>query len=267
VIVVDDGSSDQTSRAAEQSEATVIRHSKTLGKGAALASGFRHARARGFQWALMLDGDGQHLPSDAPLLLQAAEESGAQLVVGNRMADTSPMPWLRKKVNQWMSRELSRIAGRELPDSQCGFRLMHLETWASLELTTSHFEIESELLLACVLAGHLVEFVPIHTVYQGETSRIHPVRDGVRWFRWWWGIRKRAMLQRNGRLPSFESRPKTDQECREAISVPCSDSSFSRLFWCEDQRSGEMEVNPHPSPLPRGGETLIATKETKGRLG
>jgi DNA-binding transcriptional LysR family regulator len=84
-----------------------------------------------------------------------------------------------------MSRRLSQAAGRELPDSQCGFRLMDLEAWAAMMLTTSHFEVESEVLLAFIRAGHCVGFVPIRAIYKEEQSKIHPVRDTVRWMRWW----------------------------------------------------------------------------------
>jgi hypothetical protein len=87
-------------------------------------------------------------------------------------------------VNRWMSRQLSRIAGLSLPDSQCGFRLVNLEAWAVLPIQTQHFEIESEVLLAFISAGHRVEFVPIRVIYKNEQSKIHPLHDAIRWFRW-----------------------------------------------------------------------------------
>jgi hypothetical protein len=83
-----------------------------------------------------------------------------------------------------MSRQLSKLARQDLPDSQCGFRLMDLQVWASLKVLTQHFEIESEILLAFLNAGRKVEFVPIRAIYKTEQSKIHPVRDSVRWFRW-----------------------------------------------------------------------------------
>jgi len=86
------------------------------------------------------------------------------------------MPRLRRLVNHWMSRRLSKASGANLPDSQCGFRLMNLDVWASLAVRTNHFEIESEVLLAFVKNGHGVEFVPIRTLYKSEQSKMNPVR-------------------------------------------------------------------------------------------
>jgi hypothetical protein len=79
-----------------------------------------------------------------------------------------------------------------LPDSQCGFRLMNLQTWASLPVNAAHFEIESDLLLAFARSECPIEFVPIEVIYKSEQSKIHPVRDTVRWFRWWWRARQMA---------------------------------------------------------------------------
>jgi hypothetical protein len=136
-----------------------------------------------------MDGDGQHAPADIPKFLARAGSGNAALIVGNRMSGASRMPWLRRRVNLWMSRRLSRAAGRELPDTQCGFRLMRLGAWSAVELRTSHFEIESELLLAFVAAGHAVEFVPIQVIYKNEQSKISPWRDAWRWLRWMAGRR------------------------------------------------------------------------------
>jgi len=127
VFVVDDGSSDTTGAAAARAGAEVLRHEQPRGKGAALHTGLKCARDRGFIWAMTLDGDGQHSPEDISVLLRCAERTEATLVIGNRMTDPRGMPWLRRQVNRWMSHRLSKLAGRPLPDTQCGFRLMKLE--------------------------------------------------------------------------------------------------------------------------------------------
>lgn len=185
VLVVDDGSADRTAASAQAGGAQVLRHPGTRGKGAALISGFSWAREHGFHWVLMLDGDGQHSPGDIPGFFACAQRTGASLVVGSRMHEADRMPWLRRLVNQWMTRQLSRIAGHPLPDSQSGYRLMNLDAWSHLQVQASHFEIESELLLAFVAAGHVVESVPIQVIYRDERSKIRPLRDTIRWFRWW----------------------------------------------------------------------------------
>jgi glycosyltransferase involved in cell wall biosynthesis len=184
VIVVDDGSGDETGKIAAEAGALVLRHDQPRGKGAALNSGWRHALSLGFQWALALDGDGQHSPADIASFLACAESSGARLVVGDRMANPKGMPWLRRQVNCWMSRQLTRLAGCRLSDTQCGFRLMNLNAWSKMQIETSHFEAESELLLAFAAAGHKIEFVPIAVIYQNEESKIRPLQDTWRWFRW-----------------------------------------------------------------------------------
>jgi glycosyltransferase involved in cell wall biosynthesis len=184
VLVVDDGSTDATAVQAEAAGAIILHHDNNQGKGHALREGWRRAREKGFSWALMLDGDGQHAAADIPSFFAAAEKS-ASLVVGNRMGNADRMPWLRRQVNRWMSRRLSKAAGQFLPDSQCGFRLMNLKAWSALSITVSRFEIESDVLLKFAKAGLVIAFVPIQVIYKEEKSKINPLRDTVRWFRWW----------------------------------------------------------------------------------
>src|SRR5215469_3491028 len=132
VFVIDDGSQDNTSFVAKQAGAEVLRHDHPRGKGAALKTGWEYARGQGFEWALAMDGDGQHAAEDIPEFLVEVARSRADLVVGNRMANPKGMPWLRRKVNCWMSARISELAGVPLPDSQCGFRLMNLQAWSEL---------------------------------------------------------------------------------------------------------------------------------------
>jgi glycosyltransferase involved in cell wall biosynthesis len=185
VIVVDDGSHDATAALAAEAGAEVIRHSRPRGKGAALNTGWQRAFERGFDWALAMDGDGQHAADDIPAFLTTALQGDADLIVGNRFENPGAMPWLRRKVNHWMSLRLSRTVGFPLPDSQCGFRMMRLDAWSRLAIRANHFEIESELLLRFVREGYGVQFIPVQTIYGSERSKINPVWDTFRWFRWW----------------------------------------------------------------------------------
>ncbi|MGH8022922.1 MAG: glycosyltransferase family 2 protein, partial [Limisphaerales bacterium] len=120
VIVVDDGSTDQTNAEASAAGAVVLRHGRNFGKGAALKTGLSYLHRLGYEWAFTLDGDGQHDPADAPALRQCARETPALLVVGNRMGHAGAMPGIRRRVNAWMSDKLSQYAGCTLPDTQCG---------------------------------------------------------------------------------------------------------------------------------------------------
>jgi len=192
VIVVDDGSTDGSSHLAGRAGAELIVHGRNLGKGTALKAGLSRARERGFAWALVLDGDGQHAAGDLPALWRCAEHTRALLVVGNRMHNARAIPWLRRQVNRWMSRQLSRRARRYLPDTQCGFRLVHLETWATLPLKAERFEIESEMLMAFLAARHPVDFVPIRVIGCNRRSHIHPLTDSLRWWKWWRQLKQSA---------------------------------------------------------------------------
>ncbi|HUC85963.1 MAG TPA: glycosyltransferase family 2 protein, partial [Candidatus Acidoferrales bacterium] len=165
--------------------ATVVRHRRNLGKGAALKTGLTCVLKEGLAWAVTLDGDAQHAPEDLPALFRGAQASGARLVIGDRMGQAQNMAWLRRQANRWMSRQMSRRAGRRLPDTQSGFRLIHLGAWAALPLTAKRFEVESEMLTAFLAAGHPVEFVPVQVRASRRKSHIRPLSDAFRWLRWW----------------------------------------------------------------------------------
>jgi glycosyltransferase involved in cell wall biosynthesis len=185
VLAVDDGSTDGTGSIARAAGALVLKHERNLGKGAALKTGLSCALKRGYEWAVTLDGDGQHAPDDLPELFQCAQRTQAPLIIGNRMNQAHKMCWLRRQVNRWMSRQLSRRTARHLPDTQSGFRLIHLETWASMSLETERFETESETLMAFLAAGRRVEFVPVQVIQGRRSSHISPVADSLRWLKWW----------------------------------------------------------------------------------
>lgn len=184
VIVVDDGSTDETAETARIVGAEILRLPNNLGKGAALQRGWRHARQLGYDWVMMLDGDGQHAAGEIPAFFARAEATGAALVVGNRMDNAGAMPLVRRCANRWMSRRISKLTGARLPDSQCGFRLAHLETLLNLPLHANRFEIESAMLVAFLAAGEKVEFVPIRAIYDHHASKIRPLPDSWRWLRW-----------------------------------------------------------------------------------
>ena len=117
-------------------------------------------------------------------------------MIGNRMNEAQKIPWLRRQVNRWMSRKISQRAGLHLPDTQSGFRLIHLRTWATLAFHTRHFEIESEMLMAFLAAGRRVEFVPVQVIRSERGSHICPMADSWRWWRWWRSFGQRSTLNR-----------------------------------------------------------------------
>lgn len=195
VLVMDDGSTDETFARAAEAGAEIVRHAANRGKGAALRVGFQHLRDRGFTWALTLDGDGQHAARNIPDFLRCAGNTRAALVIGNRLTEGKRMPWLRRSVNRWMTRRLSYRAGVAFADSQCGFRLVNLAALAAVPLVSDHFEIESEMLLAFAAASWRIEFVPVEVIYRPRASKIHPLLDTWRWLRWWFASRPRGSAE------------------------------------------------------------------------
>ena len=183
VLVVDDGSSDATAAAAREAGAEVIVHDQNRGKGETIKTGFRHWLERGCHYGLILDGDGQHLPEEIPRFLAAAATSGARLLIGTRMNDVASMPIVRRMVNRYMSGKISRVCRQKIPDTQCGFRMVHRDIMPDLLGGTERFDYETEMLIIASRAGCRITSVPITTVYSDEVSSIHPVRDTLRFFK------------------------------------------------------------------------------------
>ncbi len=188
VLVVDDGSGDDTGRIAREAGAEVIVNSPNRGKGASLAIGLDRLFADGFDAVLCLDADGQHLPAEIPRFLAAAP--GADLVVGNRMADTRDMPFARLWTNRLTSRILGSLAGVAVPDTQCGFRLVGREAWRAVEVKGGNYDFEGEMIVLMGRKGFRITSVPVSTVYGDEVSDIRPVRDTIRFFRMVWRLYK-----------------------------------------------------------------------------
>lgn len=182
VLVVDDGSADATADCARQAGAEVIVHAQNAGKGAAIKTGFKVLLERGFDYVLILDGDGQHLPEEIHRFLAAAQ-GGWEMYIGNRMHETTGMPLVRKLTNQFMSWVISRICKQPIPDSQCGYRMIHRSLISKLFCESNAYDYETEMLLIAARSGCRIGNVPVTTVYADETSKIHPWRDGVRFLK------------------------------------------------------------------------------------
>jgi len=174
VLVVDDGSTDDTARLAERAGAMVLRQVPNQGKGAALRAGFRWALVHGYDAVVMLDADGQHDPAEIPLFLESYRERGADLVIGQR--DFSQMPFPRNLSNRFGTWLFSWALGQHAPDNQSGYRLLSRRLIeATLESREQGFEFEVEMIVTCVLEGYRLEWIPIRTIYAGEKSHIRPL--------------------------------------------------------------------------------------------
>lgn len=190
VLVVDDGSMDKTADHARAAGAEVIVHPQNRGKGESIKTGLRHWLGRQFDFVIIVDADGQHRPEEIDRFLRvAASENRVALLIGNRMNDVARMPRLRRAVNRYMSKKISDVCGQEIPDTQCGFRLIHRQLIPEVLGGTARFDYETEMLFILSRKGFRIESVPISTVYSDEVSSIHPVRDTIRFAKLMWRYR------------------------------------------------------------------------------
>lgn len=183
VIVVDDGSSDGTARVAREAGAEVVAHSRNCGKGASLRDGLTKAFAEGFDPVIVLDGDAQHDWDEIPLFLEADRGGRSDIIVGDRMGRAEGMPLIRYLTNRVTSFFVSKLAKQRIPDSQCGYRLIHRSAFQRMEFSTMRYDTEAEMLIEAARAGCRIGSIPVKTIYGSEKSRIDPVRDTVRFIK------------------------------------------------------------------------------------
>jgi len=195
VLVVDDGSSDQTAQRAHEAGAEVIVHDQNRGKGEAIKTGLGHWLDRQVTWVSLLDSDGQHLPEEIDRFLTAAASSTQPtFLIGNRMNNLAGMPFFRRIVNHYMSGQISRACKQQIPDTQCGFRMLDHQLIPQLLSPESvrGFDYDTEMLIIASRKGYRIESVPITTVYTDQVSKIRPVRDAIRFLKLMWRYRKPA---------------------------------------------------------------------------
>jgi hypothetical protein len=196
VVVVDDGSTDDTGAVARAAGAEVLRHARRLGKAQALRTGIVAARARGATHVVTLDADGQHDPDDVPTLLAAA--APRTIVVGGRLGYTQPGTILAQARRRAVAATAAAIAperldaiqvagffacwasGLRVQDTQSGFRLYPLAVFDAVPTYRGGFVFETEILLAAAARGWVVREVPVRSLPRAASrSRFRPVVDGV----------------------------------------------------------------------------------------
>ena len=177
IVVVDDGSTDDTGARAAAAGARVVRHPYTKGNGAAVKSGIRAATG---EYILIVDGDAQHQPADAPRLVDRLGEF--DLVIGARSGRTQA-GWARRLGNRLLNWLASFLTSQRIPDLTSGFRAARRDGLLEfLHLLPNGFSTPTTTTLAFIKAGYNVAFEPIEARPRVGTSKIRFTRDGVKFF-------------------------------------------------------------------------------------
>ena len=187
IIVINDGSTDKTSAILEEFEhLDVISLSMNKGKGNALKTGFDKAATLGYDYAISMDSDGQHFPDDLPVFIDALEARTPSdpelLVIGSRQMDDPSVPQKSSFGNRCSSFWFWVETGVKLQDTQCGYRLYPLRSINELELYTSRFELEIEVIVKAAWEGVEVKNLPVKVLYDLNERVTHfkPFQDVAR---------------------------------------------------------------------------------------
>lgn len=195
VIVVDDGSTDHTSRVAELAGANVVRHGENRGYGSAIQSILAEAKKQDADILVILDADSQHNPDEIPSLVKAVSE-GSDVVIGSREMQRSEIALYRRLGQRVLSR-LTRVASREkLSDTESGFRAYSRKAIDTLELKETGMAVSSEIVSEANAKGLKITEVPVSVIYTEDGSTLNPVRHGV-------GVMNRILVMISERRPLF----------------------------------------------------------------
>lgn len=185
VIVIDDGSDDDTCARIADLPATVLRHAQRMGKGASLRDGFREALQRGCKAVLTMDGDGQHAAADIPRLLEAANRHPGAVVIGARLRKRSQQPLYRRLANEFGDWGIAWGTGYQIADSQSGQRLYPAAVAALDGVPGEDFVFEAQILISaarvlgtrCVSVPIESRYKSVHSAEQFRASHFKPLRD------------------------------------------------------------------------------------------
>ena len=182
VIVVDDGSKDNTTELAKKAGATVLTHITNLGKGAAAKTGCDYAYKKGFDVFILMDADGQHLPEDIPRFLKALETK--DIVFGYRESNKNAPQVLT--FGNWVLTTLSKILfGMPLKDTQSGYRAFTKKTYKKIRWTATDYAMESEMIYKA--QGLSFKQIPIQRIYLDNakgTTVLHGIKIGWQMIKW-----------------------------------------------------------------------------------
>jgi glycosyltransferase involved in cell wall biosynthesis len=182
ILVVDDGSKDETSDIAKRAGARVIVHKKNMGKGAAIKTGFQYALQNKYDYVVTIDGDGQHNPDEIPNILGSVMNNGHDISIGYRVGQQTEMPKWRKLGKRVLDYGTGLGNGGFITDSQCGFRAFNKRAITAItpKLNGNDFSVESEQLMRAHELDLKVVNTNVSCKYRDlDTSTINPASHGI----------------------------------------------------------------------------------------
>jgi glycosyltransferase involved in cell wall biosynthesis len=178
VVVIDDGSSDDTSRIASLAGADVVKHPRNEGYGAAILSIFAEARKRETDILVILDADAQHNPEEIPNLIKPIFD-GYDVVIGTREKQAKKIPFYRRFGQKVISSSINILSKEHLTDSECGFRAFSRKAIAKLDLKESGMAISAETVAEAARQDLKIVQVPVSVTYGKDSSTLNPVSHGL----------------------------------------------------------------------------------------
>jgi len=180
IMVIDDGSTDNTAAIARESGADTIINKENIGKTDSLKKGFIKGLEEGAEIFMLLDADGQHNPQEIPLFIDKIKE-GYDLVIGARKFKPEFMPFIRIFANTTSSYLVSLISGIRIKDSQSGYRAVKREIIERIPIISTRYQSDTEMIVKAAKCGFKIGFVPISTIYHPEArSKVNQIIDPIR---------------------------------------------------------------------------------------
>jgi glycosyltransferase involved in cell wall biosynthesis len=188
-IVVDDGSTDGTKQLLYLNCIPNLTQYPNQGKGQAVYMGALYLISQGFEWIMVVDGDGQFSLEDIETFDNELlwHDKEYKLFVGNRLDTPTGMPKDRYATNRAMSWLISKLARQNVPDSQCGLKLIHKSIFQNCKLRAKRFDFDTEIVIKTGRSGGKIKSIPITCIYhKGRVSKMNPLRDGLRFLKILW---------------------------------------------------------------------------------